>query len=79
MRMLPCADVGLLVELDGSDDVVALYSALIDDLPRGVFDLVPAARTLLLRIDPSITTVAEVERVRCAPYARAPRHPRRAR
>ena len=63
MRMLPCADVGLLVELDGSDDVVALYSALIDDLPRGVFDLVPAARTLLLRIDPSITTVAEVERV----------------
>ena len=50
MRMLPCADVGLLVELDGSDDVVALYSALIDDLPRGVFDLVPAARKLLLRV-----------------------------
>ncbi|WP_028660680.1 5-oxoprolinase subunit B family protein [Nocardioides insulae] len=58
MRVLPCADVGLLVELDDLDDVLALYAALVDDPPAGVVDLVPAARTLLVRTGPGADQAA---------------------
>jgi KipI family sensor histidine kinase inhibitor len=60
MRTLPCGDRGLLVELADLDEVLALYGALVDDPPDGVVDLVPAARTLLLRLDPSRTDVEKV-------------------
>ncbi|PXY32831.1 5-oxoprolinase subunit B family protein [Prauserella muralis] len=63
MRVLPCADSGLLVELHDLDEVRALHAALEADPPRGVVDLVPAARTLLLRLDPRCADPAEVERV----------------
>ncbi|HEY0645305.1 MAG TPA: allophanate hydrolase subunit 1 [Nocardioides sp.] len=62
MRVLPCADSGLLVELADLDEVLALYAELVDDPPPGVVDLVPAARTLLLRLDPAGADAAEVER-----------------
>ncbi|WP_182544245.1 5-oxoprolinase subunit B family protein [Halosaccharopolyspora lacisalsi] len=61
MRMLPCADSGLLVELRDLDEVLALYAALDADRPPGVVDLVPAARTLLLRVDPDTADIAEVQ------------------
>lgn len=62
MRVLPYADAGLLVELADLDEVLALYAELVDEPPQGVVDLVPAARTLLLRLDPHRTDVREVER-----------------
>lgn len=62
MRLLRCADVGILVELDGLDSVLALYDTLAGAVPDGVIDLVPAAQTLLLRLRPG-TDVAAVERV----------------
>lgn len=62
MRVLPYADTGLLVELADLDEVLALYAELVDAPPEGVVDLVPAARTLLLRLDPHRTDVREVER-----------------
>lgn len=62
MRVLRCADSGVLVELDGLDSVLALHAALVRDRPQGVTDLVPAARTLLLRLDPLHADPAEVER-----------------
>lgn len=62
MRVLPCADSGLLVELPGLDEVRALHAALEADPPAGVVDLVPAARTLLLVLDPGRADPAEVER-----------------
>lgn len=62
MRVLPCADSGLLVELADLDEVLSLYAELVDDPPPGVVDLVPAARTLLLRLDPAGADAAEVER-----------------
>lgn len=62
MRVLPCADSGLLVELAGLDEVRALHAALEADPPAGVVDLVPAARTLLLVLDPALADPAEVER-----------------
>jgi KipI family sensor histidine kinase inhibitor len=60
MRLLPSGSTALLVELDGLDDVLALYAALADEPPDGVVDLVPAARTVLLVTDPARTTLAAV-------------------
>jgi KipI family sensor histidine kinase inhibitor len=60
MRLLPSGSTALLVELDGLDDVLALYAALSDDVPAGVVDVVPAARTVLVVTDPARTSLAEV-------------------
>lgn len=60
MRLLPSGSAALLVELDGLDDVLALYAALSADPPAGVVDVVPAARTVLLVTDPAATTLAAV-------------------
>jgi KipI family sensor histidine kinase inhibitor len=60
MRLLPSGSAALLVELDGLDEVLALYAALSDGPPPGVVDIVPAARTLLLMTDPARTTLAAV-------------------
>jgi KipI family sensor histidine kinase inhibitor len=60
MRLLPSGSTALLVELDGLDDVLALYAALADAPPAGVLDVVPAARTVLLVTDPARTTLAAV-------------------
>ena len=60
MRLLPSGSTALLVELDGLDDVLALYAALADAPPDGVLDVVPAARTVLLVTDPARTSLAAV-------------------
>ena len=62
MRLLACGDVGVLVELAGLDEVLALHAALVHAPPPGTVDLVPAARTLLVRLDPALTSVADVAR-----------------
>lgn len=62
MRLLPCGGSGVLVELEDLDAVLALYAELVDDPPEGVVDLVPAARTLMLRIDPTRTDPQRVAR-----------------
>lgn len=46
----PCGDTGLLVELDTLAEVLALHAALAASPPDGVVDLVPAARTVLVRV-----------------------------
>ena len=45
----------MLVELDELDAVLGLHAALRADLPRGVTELVPAARTVLVAFDPAAT------------------------
>ena len=62
MKVMPCADSGLLVELSDMDEVLALYAHLDEDLPDGVVDMVPAAATLLLTIDRSRTDVESLAR-----------------
>ena len=62
MRLLPCGGSGLLVEVEDLGEVLALYAELVEDAPEGVVDLVPAARTLMLRIDPARTDPARVAR-----------------
>ncbi|WP_380164383.1 allophanate hydrolase subunit 1 [Jannaschia sp. R86511] len=73
MRLLPSGSRGVLVELDDLDQVMALHARLRDaDLP-GVVDLVPAARTVLLVLDPGATSPATVaERLRALPGATVP-------
>ncbi|KAA5826528.1 5-oxoprolinase subunit PxpB [Saccharopolyspora hirsuta] len=61
MRFLRCADSGLLVELADLEAVQALYTALAEAPPEGVTDLVPAARTLLLHLDPKRANAAAIE------------------
>jgi KipI family sensor histidine kinase inhibitor len=60
--VLPCGSAALMLELDSLDDVLAIYAALADAPPPGVLDLVPAARTLMLHLDPAQTEPAAVER-----------------
>jgi len=62
LRFLRCGREALLVEVDGLEAALALYVALrAADLP-GVIDLVPAARTVLIQLDPAVTTPTQVEK-----------------
>ncbi len=61
MRLLPCGETGLLVELASLDEVLGLFRALDAERPPGVADLVPAARTLLVRLEERGADRAAVE------------------
>ncbi|GAA1803323.1 allophanate hydrolase subunit 1 [Actinomadura chokoriensis] len=63
MRILPSGDAALLVE---PPDPRALYAALAASPPPGVADVVPAARTLTLLLDPSADPAAVAAAVRAA-------------
>lgn len=54
-RVLPFGDRAILIDLDG-EDPLALHAAALDDpdLPAGVLDLVPGARTLLIKLDAGV-------------------------
>ncbi|MFG1638857.1 allophanate hydrolase subunit 1 [Amycolatopsis sp. NPDC049252] len=53
VRLLPCGRRAVLVEVD---DVLGYQAALTQAPPLGVEELVPAARTLLVRFDPAVTS-----------------------
>lgn len=57
MRVLGCGERAALVEVDGLAQVLGLHAALSGALPDGVLELVPAARTVLLRYDPRRTSL----------------------
>lgn len=73
VRVRRFGDGALLVELGGVEEVVALYDTLAAAPPPGVTDLVPAARTLLVRFDS-----VRPETVEAAVLAVRPRTGRRA-
>jgi KipI family sensor histidine kinase inhibitor len=52
VNLMPCGDVGVLIEVDDIDQVLALADALRAGTPAGVLDIVPAARTVLLTVAP---------------------------
>lgn len=58
MEMRTCADAGLLVEVGSLDEVHALAAAVHEAGPDGVVDVVPAARTVLLRTAPGTDLAA---------------------
>ncbi|WP_345761959.1 5-oxoprolinase subunit PxpB [Diaminobutyricibacter sp. McL0608] len=51
-HVLPLGDRGILVELDSLDEVLGLFAALDRTRPEGVIELVPAARTIGVIVDP---------------------------
>ncbi|MFF2271529.1 allophanate hydrolase subunit 1 [Agromyces sp. NPDC058136] len=53
-RLLPSGEAALLVECDGLDEVLALHDALVAARRPGVVELVPAARTVLVAVDPAV-------------------------
>jgi len=68
MRFLSAGDRALLVELDlaaeaaepaeAAPEPARLYRALMRDKPAGALEFVPAARTVLVRFDPALTSSA---------------------
>jgi KipI family sensor histidine kinase inhibitor len=60
-------EAGLLAEVESLDAVLALHAALDASRPPGIVELVPAARTVLVRFDPSrlppVSARAWIERV----------------
>lgn len=74
-RLLPMGDRAVLAEVASLDAAIALHARLEGTRPTGVLDLVPAARTVLVRVDPSRLPLAAatswiVEAVRDAAAAR---------
>ena len=53
-RLLPSGDAAILVECDSLEEVLALHEALAADRRPGVVELVPAARTILIGVDPAV-------------------------
>ncbi|MGX5697672.1 5-oxoprolinase subunit B family protein [Agromyces soli] len=53
IRILPSGASALLVECAGLDEVLALHDALAGAAPPGLVELVPAARTVLVAVDPA--------------------------
>ena len=58
VRVLPMGDRALLLEVAGLDEVLALHAALEALGPRASIDIVPAARTVLVRVDPRALPLA---------------------
>jgi KipI family sensor histidine kinase inhibitor len=60
MRLLPCGDRALLAEFPTQAGVLGALAAW-HDAPPGVLELVPAARTVLVRIDPAVLGLGHLE------------------
>ncbi|MFC3073696.1 urea amidolyase family protein [Shinella pollutisoli] len=60
LRFLPAGSDAVLVELDDLEATLALFDALSAARPEGVAELVPAARTLMVRFDPRVTGPARL-------------------
>jgi KipI family sensor histidine kinase inhibitor len=60
VRFLSCGREAVLVEVDDLAEALALYAGLRAAALPGVVDLVPAARTVLIRLDPAVTSPAAV-------------------
>jgi len=60
LELLRAGSDGLLAEVVDLDEALALFASLRDDPLPGVWELVPAARTVLVRFDPAVTSAAAV-------------------
>lgn len=57
-RVLPFGDRAILAERDSLPGALALHASLVATRPAGVVDLVPAARTVLVVVDPSVLSLS---------------------
>lgn len=61
MRVLPCGDRALIAEFDSGDLTLGAHAAWSAAAPPGIVELVPGARTVLVRIDPSVIGLGHTE------------------
>lgn len=66
LRFLPAGSDAMLVELDDLETTLTLLDRLLADRPQGVVELVPAARTVMVRFDPRVTDRARLCTHMCA-------------
>ncbi|MCS3431815.1 5-oxoprolinase/urea amidolyase family protein [Klebsiella sp. BIGb0407] len=57
MRFIPVNLTHFLVELSSLEETLALFDSLTDTLPSGIDEIIPAARTLLIRFQPLQTNM----------------------
>ncbi|MCD2177649.1 5-oxoprolinase/urea amidolyase family protein [Rhizobium sp. C1] len=62
MRILPVSLTVLLVELANLDETLALFASLTAEPVEGIEEMVPAARTLMLRFRPDMVAAADLAR-----------------
>ena len=60
LRFLPAGSDALLVEIKDLETTLTLLDGLLAARPDGVIELVPAARTVMVRFDPLLTDRANV-------------------
>lgn len=70
-RFLPAGERAVLIELASTRAVIALFDTLRAAALPGIEDLVPAARTLLVRFDPDRLDRAALRRLVARPHAAA--------
>ncbi len=61
MRLLPCGDRALLAEFASLEHALAAHATWSDADHPGIVELVPGARTVLVRIDASTTGLGAIE------------------
>ncbi|WP_150307952.1 5-oxoprolinase subunit B family protein [Planctomonas psychrotolerans] len=59
--ILPYGDRALLVQVDSLEEVLALYPAVDATRPPGVVDVVPAARSILVTVEPGVLPLRRVQ------------------
>ncbi|MDQ0560416.1 KipI family sensor histidine kinase inhibitor [Rhizobium mesoamericanum] len=60
LRFLPAGSDCVLVELDDLATTLTLLDTLLADPPEGMVEAIPAARTVMIRFDPSLTDRAQL-------------------
>jgi KipI family sensor histidine kinase inhibitor len=73
VRLLPYGDAAVLVEVGDLAAALALHADLLARPPAGTVDVVPAERTVLVRVDPAVADVAAL-RADLASRRPAPHH-----
>lgn len=58
MRFLPVSLTTLLVELENLDETLALFASLQAEPIHGIVEMVPAARTVMVRFQPEVVTAS---------------------
>ncbi len=61
MRLLPCGDRALLAEFATLEAALAAHARWSAEAPAGITELVPAARTVLVRLDPAALGLGAAE------------------
>jgi KipI family sensor histidine kinase inhibitor len=61
MRLLPSGDRALIAEFDSLGLVRAAHELWVAEAPAGIVELVPAARTVLVRIEPRVLGLGAAE------------------